>query len=191
MSGKTPPSGSLETLGHEQDVSGAFMIRKMTASFDLDEDRVRLDAADALNRTQVIYFTKRLLDRLIPVLGEKLLQTETLGPAAKLVQEFAQANVRMHRQHMPQQAPVSSHQDAPKWLCTKVRVSGREEGIILIFSDRGECASVLPLMWKDIRSFLDILMVTYTHGSWTTSIFPEWIAPRSQTLRQPPTHRMH
>ncbi|MCR9140229.1 MAG: hypothetical protein NXI27_29905 [Alphaproteobacteria bacterium] len=188
MNNKPPPSELLDEFGRDPDDTGVFVIRKFTAVFDVDEDRVRLETIDRDSMTQVIYVTRRLLDQLVPVLAENLVKTGTSGPSNSLVQEFAQACVRNNRPHMAGQAPVCTRRDAPKWLAKALRVSARDGGLLLTFRDNKQRAAQMPLMWEDIRSLLDILLVVYQRGSWTTSVFPDWIRPKSP---QAQSHRMN
>ena len=49
-----------------------FRILTFTARYDAIEDRLRLDAVDAQGGKQAIYLTRRLVDRVIPVLVSHL-----------------------------------------------------------------------------------------------------------------------
>jgi hypothetical protein len=172
---------------HRQDATDVFDVRKFTAIFDVDEDRLRLNTVDYHSRAEVIYFTKRLLDRLIPVLAENLEKTDT---SSTMVQQFEQDRVRINREQMPPDTPDASFRDAPTWLCKAVRVSPCENGLVLSFLENNEPVTQMRLSWTDIRSFMDILLLTYRRGHWVTSVFPDWIRPKPQTRRHLQTHRL-
>jgi hypothetical protein len=171
---------------NRQDATDVFDVRKFTAIFDVDEDRLRLDTVDHHSRTEVIYFTKRLLDRLIPVLAENLEKTDT----STMVQQFEQDRVRINREQMPPDTPDASLRDAPTWLCKAVRVSARDSGLVLTFLGDKQPVTQMRLTWTDMRSFLDILLLAYRRGYWATAVFPDWIRLRSQTRRHLQTHRL-
>lgn len=49
-----------------------FQIQTFTARYDPAEDRLRLDAVDAKGHKQALWLTRRLADRVIPVLVSHL-----------------------------------------------------------------------------------------------------------------------
>lgn len=188
MSNRTPDPGSIDAHGQGARDKSAVTIARFKAVFDADEDRVRFETVDQESGTQVIYVTKRLLDSLIPVLAENLVKT---GPSSALARRFAQDGARSNPQNWAEEIPVATFRDAPKWLCRTVRVSPREGGLVLTFSDDTQRVTRMPLIWADIRPFLDLLLVTYRRGSWVTSVFPDWIRPSPQMPRHAQTHRLN
>ena len=60
---KDAASGESVGLGEER----PFPVQMFTARYDLIADRICLNALDATGIKQVIYLTRRLLDRIIPV----------------------------------------------------------------------------------------------------------------------------
>lgn len=63
-----------------------FQIQTFTARYDPAEDRLRLDAIDAKGRKQALLLTRRLADRIIPVLVSHLEGKTPEGISADLAQ---------------------------------------------------------------------------------------------------------
>ena len=75
-----------------------FQIQTFTARYDPAEDRLRLDAIDAKGRKQALLLTRRLADRIIPVLVSHLEGKTPEGVSADLAQGVSQAQARTARQ---------------------------------------------------------------------------------------------
>jgi len=75
-----------------------FRIQTFTGRHDPVEDRLRLDAVDAAGGKQTIFLTRRLSDRLIPVLVSHLEGKTPEGVPADLEQGMSQSRVRQVRQ---------------------------------------------------------------------------------------------
>ena len=63
-----------------------FRIQTFTGRYDPVEDRLRLDAVDAQGGKQAIFLTRRLVDRVIPVLVSHLEGKTPEGVPADLAQ---------------------------------------------------------------------------------------------------------
>lgn len=75
-----------------------FQIQTFTARYDPAEDRLRLDAVDAKGRKQALWLTRRLADRVIPVLVSHLEGKTPDGIPADLAQGMSQSRARQARQ---------------------------------------------------------------------------------------------
>jgi len=75
-----------------------FRIQTFTGRYDPVEDRLRLDAVDAAGGKQAIFLTRRLADRVIPVLVSHLEGKTPEGVPADLAQGMSQSRARQARQ---------------------------------------------------------------------------------------------
>jgi hypothetical protein len=74
-----------------------FRIQTFTGRYDPVEDRLRLDAVDAAGGKQAIFLTRRLADRVIPVLVSHLEGKTPGGVPAELAQGMSQSRARQAR----------------------------------------------------------------------------------------------
>lgn len=75
-----------------------FRIKTFTARYDLVEDRLRLDAVDAEGRIQSIFLTRRLTDKIIPVMVSHLEAKTAEGVPKDLAQGMHQSGARQARE---------------------------------------------------------------------------------------------
>ena len=75
-----------------------FRIQTFTGRYDPVEDRLRLDAVDAAGGKQAIFLTRRLVDRVIPVLVSHLEGKTPEGVPADRAQCMSQSRARQARQ---------------------------------------------------------------------------------------------
>ena len=152
-----------------------FRIQTFTARYDPVEDRLRLDAVDAQGDKQAIFLTRRLTDRVIPVLVSHLEGKTPDGVPADLAQGISQSTARQARQVGEATAAVVPGNETPSWLCRMMHFQQAEHGLNVIFTDDTQTDAVMPMVEANLRAVLDIFLDLYTKAGWPTDPFPEWI----------------
>jgi len=152
-------------------------LQRFTSEYDEIEDRLCLIGEDAAGAKIRIWITRRLFERLLPLLLRWLdSQTEDL-PRGDLMQGFAQAAARAELKPQP---PVRAHAEAPSWLAAKVDVNTTPERLLLTLhpagADTASTAARLPLSATLLRQWLAILHGLCQRAGWSPDLWPEWIA---------------
>ncbi|MGE3693130.1 MAG: hypothetical protein AB7F98_17275, partial [Novosphingobium sp.] len=102
--------------------SAMFHIHTFTAKADFPEDRIRLDAVDPSGVTQQIHVTRRLADRFVPLLIERVEAAAAPGKAREIDLAMRQERLRNERNENPH-PEVETPQGADRWLCLTMRLS--------------------------------------------------------------------
>lgn len=156
-----------------------FQIQTFTARYDPAEDRVRLDAIDAKGHKQAVWLTRRLADRVIPVLVSHLEGKTPEGIPADLAQGMNQSRARQARQTGDISPAVVAESETPTWLCRTIHVQKAQQGLNVMFTDDARINAVTPMVEANLRAVLDILLELYTKAGWPTEPFPEWMKPEA------------
>ena len=162
-----------------------FRIQTFTARYDPVEDRVRLDAVDAQGGKQAIFLTRRLTDRVIPVLVSHLEGKTPDGVPADLAQGMSQSSARQARQTGETTPAVAADAETPTWLCRTMHFQKADHGLNVIFTDDTQVDAVMPMVEANLRAVLDILLDLYTKANWQTEPFPEWMKPEATVTVAP------
>jgi hypothetical protein len=139
-----------------------FRIQTFTGRYDPVEDRLRLDAVDAAGGKQAIFVTRRLADRVIPVLVSHLEGKTPEGVPADLAQGMSQSRARQARQTSDATPAVAVDAETPHWLCRTVHVQKAEHGLNVIFTDDIRTDAVMPMVEPNLRAVLDIFFDLYS-----------------------------
>lgn len=149
---------------------------RLTTEYVQHEDRIRLNLEDAEHQRATLWLTQRLLNRVIPALI-KLLEEETSGsPQAEEVQAFTQQRAQ---RGIEQEAPIAASEAA--WLVRRVDLTPSKQRMLLLFSDEAEQSAKLEVPRTALRQWLSILRELYRRAEWNPDIWPDWLAPLSQT----------
>ena len=146
-----------------------FQIQTFTARYDPAEDRLRLDAVDAKARKQALLLTRRLADRVIPVLVSHLEGKTPEGIPADLAQGMSQSRARQARQTGEYIAVPWTLKAKPTWLCRTIHVQKARQGLNVIFTDDASVSAVMPMVEANLRAVLDIFLELYTKANWPTN----------------------
>ena len=169
-----------------------FRIQTFTARYDPVEDRLRLDAVDAQGGKQAIFLTRRLVDRVIPVLVSHLEGKTPEGVPADLAQGMSQSRARQARQTGEATPAIAAAPETPSWLCRTMHFQKADHGLNVIFTDDTQVDAVMPMVEANLRAVLDILLELYTKACWPTEPFPEWIKPEATlTVTPGQGHRLN
>jgi len=156
-----------------------FQIQTFTAHYDPAEDRLRLDAVDANGQKQALWLTRRLADRVIPVLVSHLEGKTPEGIPPDLAQGMSQSRARQARQTADTMPAVVAESGTPPWLCRTIHVQKAQQGLNVIFTDDVSVSAVMPMVEANLRAVLDIFLELYTKANWPTEPFPEWMKPEA------------
>lgn len=151
-----------------------FHIESFTAQADLMEDRIRLDAIDGSGASQSIFVTRRLADRFVALLLERVEAAAAQGAARDIDLTMKQQRVRMERQeHPPTDVELKEH--SPRWLCVTMHLSGGSNGLDWTLTDDAGRTAGMPLGGDLARTVLDIFLLVYRRLEWPLDPFPEWL----------------
>lgn len=162
-----------------------FHIQTFTAKADFPEDRIRLDAVDPEGNTQQIHVTRRLADRFVPLLLERVEATAAPGKAREIELAMRQERLRNERNENPI-ADVEAKQDARRWLCLTMQLSGDGNNLAWTLTDEADNRAVMGLGGELPRTVLDILLLMYRQLEWDTAVFPEWLKEVGQSSAKEP-----
>jgi len=151
-----------------------FVIQTFTAKADFPEDRIRLDAIDAQGNTQQIHVTRRLADRFIPLLLDRVAETAAPGKAREIDLAMRQERLRNERKEKPL-ADVETPRDARRWLCLTMHLGGEEGRLGWTLTDEAGNKAVMGLPGELPRTVLDIFLLMYRQLEWDTAVFPDWL----------------
>ena len=190
-----------ETLGQQRTGQAAiepgpdrllFQIQTFTAHYDPAEDRLRLDAVDANGQKQALWLTRRLADRVIPVLVSHLEGKTPEGIPPDLAQGMSQSRARQARQTADTMPAVVAESGTPTWLCRTIHVQKAQQGLNVIFTDDVSVSAVMPMVEANLRAVLDIFLELYTKAGWPSEPFPEWMKPEATlTVAPGQGHRLN
>ena len=169
-----------------------FRIQTFTGRYDPLEDRLRLDAVDAAGGKQAIFLTRRLVDRVIPVLVSHLEGKTPEGVPADLAQGMSQSRARQARQTGEATPAVAADAETPTWLCRTMHFQKADHGLNVIFTDDTQVDAVMPMVEANLRAVLDMLLDLYGRAGWPTEPFPEWMkAEATVTISRAQGHRLN
>lgn len=150
-------------------------VETFTARYDPVEDRLCLNAADALGAKQAIFLTRRLCDQIIPLLARHLESKTPKGAPPGVVQSMTQQRVRQARQAESPASPVQADAGTPRWLCTTIRMRKLPAGLAVTLT--GDDAFTAQISFADmhLRTVLDVLRRCYDIAGWGRRAFPDWL----------------
>lgn len=161
-------------------------LQRFTTEYIESEDRVRL-SGETEQGIVVIWLTQRLLQRLIPVLLQRL-ERETVNiPRAEALQSFAQQAARAE---LAPQAPVRASTDSRSWLASAVDIKQSPSLLNLTFKSAQQDQNDLIFTGKMLRHWLNILHLAYRKAGWPQTVWPEWMQ-ESTTLVAPASRHLH
>ena len=181
MTETAPHTARSDAVAADRKGRALFRIQTFTARYDPVEDRLRVDAVNAQGGKQAIFLTRRLTDRVIPVLVSHLEGKTPEGVPAALAQGMSQSRARQARETQA----VAVDAETPNWLCRTIHVQKAPNGLNVTFTDDARVNAVMPMVEANLRAVLDILLELYTKANWPTEPFPEWMKPEATlTLAQ-------
>ena len=158
-------------------VQAMTALTRITADYVPQEDRIRLSGERAGGEPLAIWLSRRMLNRMLPVLLQWLEREGGKLPAVNLsqaqtLQSFAQQAARAS--HTPQ-PPVRVAPDGESWLAHSVDVSSSPQAVRLTFKAADGRAATLTLTAQQLRQWLGILHEVWTKAEWQGEVWPEWV----------------
>lgn len=150
-------------------------ITRITIQYDDTEDRIKL-LGETPEGTAVLWFTQRLLNRVIAVLCQKLEPSDS-DPRLEALNSFAQMAAIYTLEPLP---PVQPPSDADTMLVQEVSITAGAEVVQLVLKQvPGEVGEFsLALRNDELRQWLAILHGQYVKAGWPTNIWPDWVEGR-------------
>ena len=161
-----------------------FSIETFTAHADLAEDRIRLDAISPQGDTQSVFLTRRLADRMVPLLVDRAEERAMPGVPKEIGLAMNQEQLRIEREENPI-APVEAKQGSIRWLCLTVHVAEEQEQVVWTLTDDGDNTAVMGLVGDGVRNVLEVLLIVYQGLEWATQAFPTWMTSREAVPDRP------
>lgn len=165
-------------------------VKRHTTRYQVDEDRLHLFVERQDGSVVALALTRRLLNRVVPALVQRLEQTPGAGgqaaaaggPAAPAgqkaaaMQRFAQTSAV--RRMTPQPSVQSAEGTPPPALVRSVDIQVREGILHLILRDRegGEALQSLPFSATNLRQWLGVVRGQYRKAAWEETFWPVWMA---------------
>lgn len=174
------------TTGEADEGPPAPEVRRFTTKFVPEEDRIQLLIELTSDEVKVAWLTRRLLNRLVKALLERLESSQAIVSAdapraAVAAQRFSQADAVSRIK--PQTAVTLSTEveDAhTQALVTRVDVRTRAKGILLaMHSDEG-LVQALPFTEQGLRQWLGVIHDQYKAGGWQERFWPPWMRQTDQ-----------
>ena len=156
-----------------------FQIKTFTGRYIPVEDRLRLDAVDVYGSKQSLFMTRRLVDRIIPVMVEHLEGQTPGGVPSDLVQEMQQDKARQLHAEGGSEAPVEVAPEFVNWLCRTVHLTKSGLSLSVVFTDDTHIDAHMPMTAENLRVVLDIFRTLYTSAEWGLQAFPDWMQAKA------------
>jgi hypothetical protein len=182
-------------------------LQRITSIYSDVEDRFRITGEVSAESTRCLWFTQRLLLRLVPHILDwlnEIARAEGKGDLgqAELMQDFAQqaAKARLEPQAavpvpaMPSPnaaiettpGSVTASQREDIWLVKEVDISKSTNGILtLTFKHESSNGVQLAMAPIELRQWLIILHSQWLQAGWPAAIWPEWVDTSPKENDQP------
>jgi hypothetical protein len=162
-----------------------FIIHRITALYDAQQDRIVLAVADKQSNTRKLCMTRRLTQRLVPALLDGL-QDQINAPADVQPEMLAAANVYAQLQARINKKPTKAVQtdiDTPQYLVQEMAVKVGKKGATNLEFRSAEMpdSATLTLRASELRQWLEALKRAAEQGDWKLDVFPQWLLARAKT----------
>lgn len=149
------------------------ILERITTEYIDTEDRIRLSGEVGSDAPVVIWLTRRLLQRLLPMLLQWLENQSGDMPHAEILQGFAQQAAKAE---LTLQPPVRACGESAAWLVSLVDVEQSEQMVTLTFHGvNGQTPVSLALAATTLRQWLSIVYEAYLKAEWSIEIWPGWL----------------
>lgn len=155
-------------------------LQRLTTEYDEREDRVRLSGELEGGPPVVIWLTRRLLERLLPVLLHRLAARCATTPHAEVLLGFAQQAASAE---LAPQAPVRAAARSPAWLVLSIDIAQSELAVGLVFQGGDGRSAALLLNDKSLRQWLSIVHGAYLKAEWPLDAWPAWLRENAPSDR--------
>ena len=149
-------------------------IQTLTLRYVAAEDRMCIDCRLKGGEHLRLWATRRLMDRLVPSLFDKL---EADGSSSAIPADIRQslAQSKAERQKEKSKA-VAPPEDTPEWLVSGVKLADTPNGIRVAFRTKStDEVAVIAFTRQHLRQWLAIVFSTYERAQWGRRVFPRWM----------------
>jgi hypothetical protein len=164
---------------------------RFTTRYAPSEDRISLALELSEEEVQVLWLTRRLLNRMLPHLIQVLdkraseVSVDTASASGKPVRAQKEAVQRFSQEAavgaIERQPGVGAGGQRPKdnvaYLVTSVDIHTGPKSLSLDFKCGEETLHSLPFGENALRQWLSILHSQYRAGDWEEAFWPGWIGP--------------
>mgnify|MGYP000406862284 CR=1 FL=1 len=166
---------------------------RFTTRYEMTEDRIKVSLELPEDEVQVLWLTRRLLNRMIPHLLNYLGQTNSGTASVDTTPTVGRGAAPLHAeavQRFNQEAAVSAIERQPgvgaggqkpanniAYVVTSVDVRTGPKTLVLDFKGGEEVLHSLPFGEDALRQWLSIVYSQYKAGDWREGFWPAWIKP--------------
>ena len=161
-----------------------YRLKKVTAEFIETEDRIRLSALTADDKTLALWLTQRLLSRLITHLANWL--EKKPADLSKALDSESNPQPEPHgpvkksdSAPLPDQTSVKTKKSDESILITEVDVKFGDNGIALILKSEKETNTEISFTLSEARQWVSMLHSLWHKAEWPSSLIPQWIGDNS------------
>ena len=164
-------------------------VCRFTTKYVPAEDRIQLLLELKSGEVQVLWFTRRLLNMIVPRLLQLLEQTPVVRQAiattpspkkAEVVQRFSQQAAFGSIQKQPSVRPSgATPQRQIAVLVTEVDIHTGKTGLTLEFKGGNQDLQSIPFGEQALRQWLGVVYLQYRAGHWQEPFWPSWMDPTS------------
>lgn len=162
----------------------ALVLEKLTLLYIEGEDRVKVQGQTKGGDKITLWFTQRLLLKLMPVLighldrkvetGSDLSAPVSTLPAHRAaMQSFLQDKAMAGRDRSG--PVVITEKPLVEHLVATMNISQQKNGVVLKFPLADDRFVALPLDQKHIRHWLGMMYSLFVKADWPLHIWPEWV----------------
>lgn len=162
-----------------------FIIQRITVLYIAEQDCIVLAVADEQSETRKLCMTRRLTQKLVPVLLYGL-QDQINAPADAQPEVLAAANVFAQLQARITKKPTQAVQTTkvtPQYLVQEIGVKAGKKGAKNLEFRSAEMpdTATLTLRASELRLWLEALKRAADQGDWKIDVFPHWLLARANT----------
>lgn len=170
------------TESQAQAVKRKKRIGRITIEYDREEDRLRLSVASPKGDQAVLWMTRRIAERLVPALLERVtaipseeVAQQAKGPqqASEAAQVYEQLQARLLQK--PSE-PVRPGEETAWLLIRKISLATTTNGALAITftCDDGE-QWIQVMSQTKLRQWLQMLHHLFARAQWRKDFWPEWL----------------
>jgi len=156
------------------DARPALLLQKVTTQYVEVEDRVRMTGEVNEELQVVLWFSQRLLGRLLPPIIQWLEKSSTINIRSDIYQGFVQ---QAAAKVLEPQRPVLARPNSGAWLVCSVDLTPRADELLLTFrgSDPARETVAMQVQVRALRQWLNIVYEQYKNAGWPSDLWPSWM----------------
>ena len=155
-------------------------LRRITIEYSEQEDRIRLAGLTQSSQTVIMWFTMRLMSRLIVhclgllergSLESKIILTEN-EKSKESIQNFVQKSAE---EQIIKETPVEVSVESPEHLIVEIDVKNTDSGLSIIFKGKSDSVHNIFFNGEQLRQWLAMLYSVWQKAEWPKTMWPDWI----------------